>query len=925
MSEKINIDGVRFKVDANLDKLAEDLKKGEGVAKKGGEAMGKAAGKGFDQSLKSDVNKTLDDVKKTAESSSSALTGIFGKVGAAVAGAFALDKVVGFFKDSMKYASDMEEQMGSVSKATKDVREDFEALGKDSLWNKIKLSVGNLLNSLVDGAKAIAVGLSDLFKSPERIGQLYQRERDSIRSLGEEMNKLSAINKRTAEEELKLIDLKDKLSEKARKLGLDYDKLAASGMNYVQILKEMENKAKLNAQADLTTPMLRAIDRANQAQAGVTAIDQQISQLRADPGRARVLGLAPAEYLNQLERSRLRAQRDFDKARAEARRLSEQQDKLGAETPQETPRMMSGGRAIEQQRFIDSRLRIETINRNRRDTDSVINSDRSITEEERRRRLQMSAMEARQAIDYEVNSLRAGYAQFIEETHSAKMLAIKSEADNARRLSYELLEAELKQSGENEKEIEEAKKESAARLGEIAEAEARKQAALTAESFAKTMQAANSITSGYMAAISGTGGASISGVGGVLSGVSQLSDKLKPFGALGQGVSAVGGIVTTIANLFDKSESERQSEALRAEMQRREQIRLMELQANYQKNMLALQEAQAKLPFENLQRRLRLVDIEAGKQKLSGVSAEDADLFANQKKLSEIQSTLTSEGGKIAQGNLFGAVQSTPDSLISFLSERAGQSLAIAQFVQLLGQLSGMDDYSNVNIGFVEAVYSQLQSYQGLIPEELYNTGINGVARFLNAWRRKQQLGPGAVTQAQRDAWNAADAEFRSSALSGVIGSVNSLQSEITSDTSIAENLLSLIEQSNQLQLEISDNTKKTAANTSRLVDTPNRSSSLIDISRGLTRSLGQVISGPDLTNTALPNGVRAAVLATDIQKSIQERAADGIDRLNDTARKQLELLAIMVTILKNPSNVSPLTVAQLEDLYRRSGIRIAA
>ena len=439
------------------------------------------------------------------------------------------------------------------------------------------------------------------------------------------------------------------------------------------------------------------------------------------------------------------------------------------------------------------------------------------------------------------------------------------------------------------------------------------------------MQAANSIASGYMAAISGTGGVSISGVGGVLSGVSQLSDKLKPFGALGQGVSAVGGIVTTIANLFDKSESERQSEALRAEMQRREQIRLMELQANYQKNMLALQEAQAKLPFENLQRRLRLVDIEAGKQKLSGISAEDADLFANQKKLSEIQSTLTSEGGKIAQGSLFGAVQSTPDSLISFLSERAGQSLAIAQFVQLLGQLSGMDDYSNVNIGFVEAVYSQLQSYQGLIPSELYNTGVNGVARFLSAWRRKQQIGPGAVTQAQRDAWNAADAEFRASALSGVLGSVNNLQSEITSDTSIAENLLSLIEQSNQLQLEISDNTKKTAANTSRLVDTPNRSSSIIDISRGLTRSLGQVISGPDLTNTALPNGVRAAVLATDIQKSIQERAADGIDRLNDTARKQLELLAIMVTILKNPSNVSPLTVAQLEDLYRRSGIRIAA
>ncbi|HNG13963.1 MAG TPA: hypothetical protein PL173_12835, partial [Saprospiraceae bacterium] len=427
MSEKINIDGVRFKVDANLDKLAEDLKKGEGVAKKGGEAMGKAAGKGFDQSLKNDVNKTLDDVKKTAESSSSALTGIFGKVGAAVAGAFAVDKVVGFFTDLMKYASDMEEQMGSVSKATKDVREDFEALG-NTIWGKIKLGIGNFLNSIVDGFKAVAVAASDLFKSSDRVVQLYHREKESVKALGDEMTRLSSINKRTAEEELKLISLKEQLSEKAKKLGIDYDKLVASGKNYVQILTEIQNASKLRAQADLSDKAAVKFTEATSAAEQYRGFQDRIANIRS--GREIIPSSTDrAALLESLNSAALFQKNIAEKARAEGRVILGQmnlKDKKNA-----TAASFDSGAAIEQHRFIDSRLRIETINRNRSDTDSVINSDRSITEEERRRRLQMSAMEARQAIDYEVNSLRAGYAQFIEETHSAKMLAIKSEADNA--------------------------------------------------------------------------------------------------------------------------------------------------------------------------------------------------------------------------------------------------------------------------------------------------------------------------------------------------------------------------------------------------------------------------------------------------------------------------------------------------------------
>ena len=207
---KIDIDGVRFKVEADLSKLDQDLKKGEVNAKKGGESLGQAAGKGFDTGLKDNVKKTLDDVKKESEGAGSSLTGIFGKVGVAIAGAFALDKVVGFFKDCMKYADEVAEEMGGVSKATKDINDDFDKMSK--LWNNIKLGIGNALNGIVTFFKSAAVAAADfLGKTPERAIKLYHRQKEEISGLGKELGKLLAINDRTAEQELKLINLKDQL------------------------------------------------------------------------------------------------------------------------------------------------------------------------------------------------------------------------------------------------------------------------------------------------------------------------------------------------------------------------------------------------------------------------------------------------------------------------------------------------------------------------------------------------------------------------------------------------------------------------------------------------------------------------------------------------------------------------------------------
>ena len=141
------------------------------------------------------------------------------------------------------------------------------------------------------------------------------------------------------------------------------------------------------------------------------------------------------------------------------------------------------------------------------------------------------------------------------------------------------------------------------------------------------------------------------------------------------------------------------------------------------------------------------------------------------------------------------------------------------------------------------------------------------------------------------------------------------VSSEITRDTTTAENLLSVIEQQLQTQQEIQKNTKVTA---DRLSETPGRNSSIIDISRGFSRSLGAIVN-PQLTNTGLPQSIAAAVLATDIQKSIQERTVKGIEDLVTIQRDSRELLSIIGKTLAGTNTANSALLVQLEDLYRRS------
>jgi len=924
------VDELVLKLQADLADVKKKLAQVEADAakagKNAGENMGKQAGKGFDKTFKDNVDKTLHDVEGKAESSGSSMAGIFGKIGGAIAGAFALDKVVGFFKDSMKYAEEMQEEMGGVSKAAQEVNEDFENLGKKGIgvWNSVKLAVGTLLNNILMGFKVLAVAIADTFggKNEERIVLLYQRQRDELKGLGEEMNKLSSINKRTADEELKLISLKEQLSDRAKKLGLDYDKLVASGKSWVQIVEEMQSKTRLNAQADLTDKQNLAIQRFTALEAGSQAQRRQVEQMRANPAAFAGSGA----NLAQMERALLITERDKEKAAAEVRAIAKRISDIDKTDAKKTDQVVAQVTAQQgnEARFLDSALRLKTI---QKDLDYTIAKAEQqfrrgkIDEDERDRRISMAREEFRQATEYEMSSLRSGLAAYIEDTREAKREAIKAEADQARKLSYELLEAELKQAKDNEWEIQALKEDNADRLAEIDEAEQLKQRQADLESFAQTLQAANATTTGLSQILKAKdAGGALGGLGGTLGGLSQFKQfapALGALGPLGSAVGAVGGIVSTLSGLFGKSDEERAREAAEQARRDEEAKKILELQANYQRSMLALQEAQAKLPFENLQRQLRLIDIESQQATLSGGNANTIETQRLARRQAAIQGTLTSESGTIAGGQLFGNVQSSPEGLIGFLSERGAQSLAIQQFV------AGFSSIDN-NLGTPavgDAQVAALYGYRGKIPdvfiqqldayaarrEDLKRQIASAIQDLSYAWAdpARAQRGLAAISNI--------NSTLAPGAFSASLGGVNTIASEINADTSIAENLLSTLEQSLANQKSIKDNTGKTAENTAKVLELrPDRERSFIDVGRGFIQSLGQIITTPSamsisagLRNFSAPAEIGTATLTMGRARTLQERMADALERqvmqgaeanviLNDILEAALELVAVM-------------------------------
>jgi len=463
-----------------------------------------------------------------------------------------------------------------------------------------------------------------------------------------------------------------------------------------------------------------------------------------------------------------------------------------------------------------------------------------------------------------IRNLRTSYAAYIEDTLEADKLA------NEQQFKDQLAELERLNIAKGRKEEDYENKKA-----KLKEQYNKKNAEAELAAIARTAQAAGNIINGVGGAISGIRD---NNAQQALGGIGQAVGAFSP--AAGAIVSTVGSVVTTIQSFFNKSEEEAKKAREAEQRRHEEQLAILKLQADYQKSMLELDRARAELPFKQLQRELRLIDINAQAQELSGADAEFVKTQRLTQRQAAITNVLSSESGSISGGQLFGGVQGTSQSITQFLKERDAQAVAVTQFMGLVEQVGS----GNLTLDQYYAIREQIKSYKGLVPDSLYNSIINKYSGD-TAYGGTRTTYEGGV-QKTTVIGN-----------SSQISAARTLVSEIQSDTAIAENLLSLIEQQNQTQLEIAASSKQTAQNTTKIALREDRQRAFVDVFGGSLNSSQGTIS----TNT-LPQSIGSAIAITRQTDSIYERIARTGEVTNDILR---DIRFLMNELLKANDNNS--------------------
>jgi len=740
--------------------------------------------------------------------------------------------------------------------------------------------------AIVAATTAIAVAVNELSTKykPENIVKRYKESADEAKKLGDRVEQLNAINKRTITQELELVKSKEELRKKAQALGLDYDTLSAKAKNYSDVIDAINNKARDTAAADIDRERMRLATN-------VRDYDRMIQNAERATGRnikdlAQSGAVLPGGFTARgLVQGREEAQ--AKQREADLKRAGLYASEGGGVAPASGGG--GGGKTSPEFRFIEARDQLKKLNDEYKEY--LKTTKDPALRAEAAEKLGIGSAQIR-------GQLRQSLAEYNEQTTMAALEGARVAHNQQIANIYELANIE---GTEKEKVLEQIK--------EAEESYIRKNAKIQAESFARTMQAAQASTQGFTQLASARDlGAGVSGLGNTASGISGFSEKLAPLGKLGLGVAAAGGIFAGLSALFGKSDEQRVREAEAQKRRDEEAKAILELQANYQKNMLALQEAAAKLPFENLQREMRLADIQGQQRKLAGEDPSAVDASVRSQKLALAQGVLSSQAGTISEGELFAGTGSTPESLIAFMSKRAEQALAVSQFNALIQSTQD----PNMSYMRIREVLKIAQQYSGKIPSTLFNSGIAGLQAVEDMFADPRNFDVSGSFMETRE-----EAEARVQAVqSGVWSKVAAartdaerLMSEISRDTGVAENLLSVLEQSNTLQLEIAGNTKKTADNTALR---PDRERSFIDVGQGFIQSLGQRVNGSsavgiaqNLRNLTLPSEVGFASSTSVRARTLQERMADALemqlrqgatanDILRDIRAAAVELLAVM-------------------------------
>ena len=759
-------------------------------------------------------------------------------------------------------------------------------LGSFAWIPAVILALGGLAAAITNVSKA---------KGPDELAASYQKAKKEILSMGSELDRLNGIHKKTAEQELQSIKLKNELSDRAKALGTTYEALAVNANSYLEVAKKIAalEKAKAKRQVgELGEGLIGGLGDLKRQRDEATKMMSEARQ-RGDRQAYNDLNLRRAELNVQIKNQEAL----IEKTRKRFKDMDAEAEDGGKGAP---PSAASGGKGTPEFRFIKARDELREL---QKEYDAYIRKVGQTSDLGEEATVKLGVEQERVK-----GQLRQAITEYNEERTIAALEAENVAYQQARANIYELANAEKLSKEEVEKRLQQAR-----------EANARRVAQIHAESFARTMQAANESVNGFAQMLKAKDiGSALSGQGSFLSGISKLSPTLSALGPVGQGIGAIGGIVSTLSGLFGKSDEERAREAEAQKRRDEEAKAILELQANYQKNMLALQEAQAKLPFDNLTRQLRLIDIQAQKSRTEGVDEATIESTRLQSRQTAINNVLSKEAGAISDGRLFSGTEATAEGLTSFLNERASQAGAVALFSQYINTLSD----PSISVGRAVGTAKNILSLKGKVPSGLMSAVEASLQELVSAGSgvSNQTLTAEQIRGLQSDAntnkgilSDLAKAALRDPSLSTTgrvlneaplfVYRANKLISEINADTTTGENLLSVIEQSLQAQLDIEKNTKATAENTTKLVD--GKGDAIVDAAAGGLTQNGAFIGGGllkflmgkatiDAAGMMLNPSIQNAMLSSQFLDSFNSRMDSNLDKLVSLTEQEVELLKII-------------------------------
>ncbi len=519
---------------------------------------------------------------------------------------------------------------------------------------------------------------------------------------------------------------------------------------------------------------------------------------------------------------------------------------------------------------------------------------------ELKRRIDQAEEFAVIAEDRARNSQRQIVAEYLEQQVEADRVALEQKYNDAIATSHEILNYELKEGKGVAEKIMKAKQDHAKRLADFEKQKALETSKIYAESFERTMNAANTIAQGVGGIVKAeNAGGVLSGAGGVMSGLGALKEFSPALGALGPwgaAVGAAGGLVSTLTNLMSHADERAEEQRKRDE----EAQKLLTLQADYQKTLVSLQESQQKTKFDNLQRDLRLIDINAQQQMLAGGDAAAVEKQRVEQRAAALKNLLSEEAGKIKTGVFNTDLKNEdPTELIRVIKRTAEQSPVVDAFNSIVNQSKNVVGMQyNPAYAYLNSLLPKITSFQGLVPDSIYNAGV-GV--WQGAWAAADEaVRRHAKSRDDLDIWDRmANKKSTNDPISaGMLGNATAssekgllwLLSEFRSDNTQAEGLLSVFEQLNQTNLQIQANTKATADNTAKQLD--DRRTSFLDLGNRRVFSQGFSV---DLDRLKIPDAASSVVLGSSIQlPALQNETVTQLKQLVELANEANEYLAVI-------------------------------